>query len=332
MLVFDSDQFSPREGADAWADFATRKLSALRCVPAGDHRFQVRADFRAVAEITMAWIAGSGRISERASYEVARERHQCYAAVFHPDGVPSIECRKGIAHVRPRDMSIPGSTDIMPFGLEPPFDHIVVMLPQRLPRSQVAVPGAVAPASNPLRGIQSDYVASVYAQADRRSSYPAALVVDNLTELIFAMLCEEPIRVSTSTSLRAGVFDTACRIIARKAHDPDFHPATLARQLGISIRMLQRIFQKNGATVAQWIVRTRLDKGSIMLGDERMRACTITDIAFACGFRDLTTFERAFSAVKGMTPSAWRRSAANGPPSPQSVIASKSCISISRDP
>jgi AraC-like DNA-binding protein len=276
MLVFDSDQFSPREGADAWADFAARKLSAVRCVPAGDHRFQVRADFRAVAEITMAWIAGSGHISERASYEVARERHQ--------------------------------------------------------PRSQVAVPGAVAPASNPLRGIQSDYVASVYAQADRRSSYPATLVVDNLTELIFAMLCEEPIRVSTSTSLRAGVFDTACRIIARKAHDPDFHPATLARQLGISIRMLQRIFQKNGATVAQWIVGTRLDKGSIMLGDERMRACTITDIAFACGFGDLTTFERAFSAVKGMTPSAWRRTAANGPPSPQTVIASKSCISISRDP
>jgi AraC-like DNA-binding protein len=66
-----------------------------------------------------------------------------------------------------------------------------------------------------------------------------------------------------------------------------------------------------------------------MLGDERMRACTITDIAFACGFNDLTTFERAFSAVKGMTPSAWRRSAANGPPSPQTVIASKSCISIS---
>jgi AraC-like DNA-binding protein len=251
MLVFDSDQFSPREGADAWADFAARKLSAVRCVPAGDHRFQVRADFRAVAEITMAWIAGSGHISERASYEVARERHRCYAAVLQPDGVLSIECRKGIAHVRPRDVSIPGSTDI---------------------------------------------------------------------------------RVSTSTSLRAGVFDTACRIIARKAHDPDFHPATLARQLGISIRTLQRTFQKNGATVAQSIVRTRLDKGSIMLGDERMRACTITEIAFACGFGDLTTFERAFSAVKGMTPSAWRRSAANGPPSPQTVIASKSCISISRDP
>jgi AraC-like DNA-binding protein len=36
---------------------------------------------------------------------------------------------------------------------------------------------------------------------------------------------------------------------------------------------------------------------------------TITEIAFASGFRDLTTFERAFCALKGMTPSAWRRRA-----------------------
>jgi AraC family transcriptional activator of tynA and feaB len=311
MLVFDSDNFSPRERIDAWEDFAAGKLSALRCAPAGDHRFQVRADIRAVAEITMARIAGSGHVSERASYEVARERHQYYAAVFHLDGAPSIECRKGIAYVRPRDVSILGSTDIMRFGLEHPFDHIVVMLPQRLPWSHVAVPGAVVPASNPLRGILLDYVVSVYAQADRLSSSPAALLAGNLTELMFAMLCEEPIRVSTSTSLRAALFDRACRIIAHKAHDPDLYPAGVARQLGISIRMLQRIFHENGETVAHRIVRSRVDKGSIMLGDERMRPCTITEIAFACGFRDLTTFERAFSAVKGMTPSSWRRGASN---------------------
>jgi AraC-like DNA-binding protein len=163
-----------------------------------------------------------------------------------------------------------------------------------------------------LRGILMDYVVSVYAQADHLSSSSAALVAGNLTDLMFAMLCEEPIRVSTSTSLRAALFDKACRLIARQAHDPDLHPTEVARQLGISIRMLQRIFQENGGTVAEWILRVRVDKSCIMFGDERMRACTITEIAFACGFRDLTTFERAFSAVKGMTPSSSRRSGVNG--------------------
>jgi AraC-like DNA-binding protein len=197
--------------------------------------------------------------------------------------------------------------DQMRFGLERPCDHISVMLPQRLPWSHVAVPGAIVPAANPLRGIVFDYVASVYAQADHLSSSSAALLAGNLTDLMFAMFCEEPIRVSTSVSLRAALFDRACSIIAHNAYDPDLDPADAARQLGISMRTLQRIFQENGETVAHRIVRSRVEKGSSMLGNEQMRTCTITEIAFACGFRDLTTFERAFSAIGGMTPSAWRR-------------------------
>ena len=311
MLVFDSNNFSTRQRPEAWETFTATKLAALRCVPAGDSQFQARADIRAVGEIKMARIAGSGHVSERTRYEVARERNDYYAAVFHLEGAPTIGCREAVSQARPRDVSVLGSTDNMRFGLEQPFDHIVVMLPQRLPWSHVAVPGTVVPASNPLLGILLGYVASVYAQADRLSSSTAALLADNLTELIFAMLSEEPIRVSTSTSLRAALFDRACRIIAHKAHDPDLYPPVVARQLGISIRMLQRIFQEHGETVAHRIVRSRVDKGSSMLGDERMRVRTITEIAFACGFRDLTTFERAFRAIKGTTPSTWRRGAGN---------------------
>ena len=311
MLVFDSDKFSPRERLDAWEDFMARKLAAMRCVPAGDNRVQVRADTRAVGEITMARITSSGYVSERASYHVARERHEYYAAVFQLDGGPTIWSRKGISQARPRDVSILGSTEKMRFGLERPCDHISVMLPQRFPWSHVAVPGAIVPAANPLRSIVFDYVASVYTQADHLSSSSAALLADNLTELMFAMLSEEPIRVSTSTSLRAALFDRACRIIAHKAYDPDLYPAEVARQLGISMRTLQRIFQENGETVAHRIVRSRVEKGSSMLGNEQMRVCTITEIAFACGFRDLTTFERSFSAIRGMTPSAWRRGGAD---------------------
>lgn len=323
MLVFDSDQFSPRERLEGWEDFLARKLAAMRCVPAGDNRVQVRADIRAVGEITMARITGSGYVSERASCHVARERHEYYAAVFHLDGDPVIGCRKEISHARPRDVSILGSMDQMRFGLERPYDHISVMLPQRLPWSHVAVAGAIVPAANPLRGIVFDYVASIYAQADHLSSSSAALLAGNLTELMFAMFCEEPVRVSTSTSLRAALFDRACRIIAHNAYDPDLYPADVARQLGISMRTLQRIFQENGETVAHRIVRSRVEKGSSMLGNEQMRACTITEIAFACGFRDLTTFERAFSAIRGMTPSAWRRGGSDvgAPLSPSRALA-----------
>jgi len=193
------------------------------------------------------------------------------------------------------------------FGVESRFDHIIVPLPQRFPWAEVVVPETIVPASNPMRSIVFDFVASVYAQADRLSPSAAAMLANNMAELMFAMLCEEPLRISTSTSLRAALFDRASRIIASRVHDPDLNPNGVARQLGVSMRVLQRIFQENGATVAQRITTSRIEKSSTMLVDERMRKWTITQIAFACGFRDLTTFERSFSALKDMTPTAWRR-------------------------
>jgi AraC-like DNA-binding protein len=70
-----------------------------------------------------------------------------------------------------------------------------------------------------------------------------------------------------------------------------------------------RKFKENNETVAQRIAMTRIARSATMLENDKVNGVTITEIAFASGFRDLTTFERAFCAVNGMTPSAWRRRA-----------------------
>jgi AraC-like DNA-binding protein len=255
----------------------------------------------------MVRLTGSGYITERTGLEVARQRHHFHAAVIHLDGQPRIETRSGTVQVRPGDVSILSSMNTARFGVESRFDHIIIPLPQRFPWAQVVAPEKVVPASNPMRNIVFDSVASNYAQADRLSPSAAAMLGNNLAELMFAMVFEEPVHIATSTSLRAALFDRASRIISSRVHDPDLHPTGVAQQLGVSLRVLQRIFQDNGATVAQRITMSRIDKSSTMLVEERMRTWTITQIAFACGFRDLTTFERAFSTLKGMTPTAWRR-------------------------
>lgn len=307
MLVFDSDRFSPRERIDAYESFFAGKLSPLRVELAGEDPFLVRADVRAVHDLSMVRLTGSGYITERTSYEVSRQRRHFHAAVIHLGGQPRIESRTGTSQARAGDVSILSSMNTARFGVESRFDHIIIPLPQRFPWAQVVVPEKVVPASNPMRSVVFDFVASVYAQADRLSPSAAAMLANSVAELMFAMLCEEPLRLPTSTSLRAALFDRASRIIASRVHDPDLHPDGVARQLGVSMRMLQRIFQENGTTVAQRITTSRIEKSSTMLVDGRTRKWTITQIAFACGFGDLTTFERSFSAVKGMTPTAWRR-------------------------
>lgn len=308
MLVFDSDRFLPRTRVDAYEAFFADKLSPLRVNPTGKGSFHVKADFKAVHDLPMVRVTGSGYNTERTSYEVARQRLHFHAAVIHLDGQPRMESRTGSFQATPGGVSILSSMNTGRFFVESGHDHIIFPLPQRFPWAEVVASETTVSASNPMRSIVFDFVVSVFAQAERLSASAAAMLADNMAQLMFAMFCEEPLRISTSTSLRAALFDRASRLIESRVHDPELHPAGVARHLGVSMRQLQRVFRENGATVAQRITAYRVEKSSTMLANESTRTWTVTQIAFACGFRDLTTFERSFHAIKGMTPTAWRLS------------------------
>lgn len=79
----------------------------------------------------------------------------------------------------------------------------------------------------------------------------------------------------------------------------------LAREAGLSPFHFLRVFrQVAGLTPHQFILRTRLDRAALRL---RRGAEAITDIAYDCGFNDLSTFNRRFRRLMGIPPGAWRR-------------------------
>jgi len=64
-----------------------------------------------------------------------------------------------------------------------------------------------------------------------------------------------------------------------------------------------------GTTPHQFILRTRLQDAAVGL---RQSSQTILDIALDAGFADLSTFNRRFRSIMGMTPSAYRQGKATG--------------------
>jgi AraC family transcriptional regulator, positive regulator of tynA and feaB len=313
MLVFNSEDLAPRHRIDAWQDFSARTVAAMKTVPAGEHRFQVNAEGRLIGELMMGRLVGAGYASERTSFEIAQQRQHYYGAVIHLQGRPLLRSPRHLTHVQPGDISILSTMEGFRFDGQTPFEYIVVRLPERWPEARVLRPdrlcGTVIPHANPLKHILADYVVSVFRQSDRLPATAAATLAQHVVELLSAALAEEPLQIAGSAALRATLFDRACRMVASRATDPELRTEEIARQLRISVRMLQRIFKENHETVAQRIAMTRIARSAKLLESNGVKAVAITEIAFACGFRDLTTFERAFFAIKGMTPSAWRRRA-----------------------
>lgn len=80
----------------------------------------------------------------------------------------------------------------------------------------------------------------------------------------------------------------------------------LAGISGFSRFHFHRIFHSfTGESLYDFILRLRLEKAKAML---LTTGRTITDIAFACGFNDSATFNRAFKKRYQTTPSQWKKS------------------------
>ncbi len=81
--------------------------------------------------------------------------------------------------------------------------------------------------------------------------------------------------------------------------------ALLARQTGVSVRQLERLFANHlGATIGSSYLNIRLARAMTLLKETSL---TTMDVAVACGFVSTSHFSRAFKRRYGSPPSSLRR-------------------------
>jgi AraC-like DNA-binding protein len=90
--------------------------------------------------------------------------------------------------------------------------------------------------------------------------------------------------------------------------NPSISPEQVARKLGLSPRYLQQLLQETGSTFTERVLELRLQRARQMLVQRGNRQLKIIDIAYACGFNELSYFNRCFRRRFGDTPSGYRGS------------------------
>ena len=93
----------------------------------------------------------------------------------------------------------------------------------------------------------------------------------------------------------------------RNCSDPDLGPAVAAAHLRISVRTVHKLMEPTGRTFGEWLLDERLLRCVRMLEDTTHARRKISDIAWTCGFNDLSHFNKMFRSRLGATPSDLRR-------------------------
>jgi AraC-like DNA-binding protein len=306
-----TDMVASKERPDFWADLITRQLNPMRIEAVGQRPFRGEVQAQGISGLAVSVVSCQGIHALHGRGEVALTKQHFHVACVHLAGEGRIIHRGEDTCLRRGDVFLTDSRHQFEFDLERPWRHLVVALPTHWLDSRLTRPELVSGAvlrDQPLARLWARHLADGYALADALSPAAAALFAQHSIDLLSQALEERgnP-RPRPSEAWRAAVFQRACRLIALELGDPALAPDRVALRLHVSTRTLARIFAEHDETIMRRIYDERVRRAAGLLADAGAAHRSVTDIAFVCGFNDVSHFGRVFAARMHLTPSRWRR-------------------------
>jgi AraC-like DNA-binding protein len=172
--------------------------------------------------------------------------------------------------------------------------------------------GATLPGNSQIQRLLLGYVQMLGNEEKIADAPTQQLVTAHIHEMVALLVGDASGTAAMATgnsSVRAARFAAIKADIQAYLVLPDLSIASVAARQGVTPRYIQMLFEAEGMTYSEYVLGQRLVRAHRMLTDPRFAPQTIGAIAYACGFSDLSYFNRTFRRAYGMTPSELRATA-----------------------
>lgn len=162
----------------------------------------------------------------------------------------------------------------------------------------------------PSHSVSMRYFRSFFESVSREFLSENITHGECLIEAIIAMLLatrgrKKLIDGATDESRKA---QAIIAFLEKNLSNPDLSPKTLAEQQNCSVRYIHKVFESRSLTAQKFITEERLSRCLRDLGNPQMSQHSITEIAFAWGFKSSSHFSRCFKEKFGVSPRDYRSS------------------------
>lgn len=156
--------------------------------------------------------------------------------------------------------------------------------------------------------VLSDYARAVGREAANIDAREQRTLLCHLCSLIALTLgSTSAVREARRLSYRAAQRQRVLAFIEAHFRDCGLSAAHAARELKLSRRWLYDLLDDEETGFAARVSRRRIEECKKLLADAAQDHLSMAEIAFLCGFGELSTFNRRFRAQCGMTPRDYRR-------------------------
>jgi AraC-like DNA-binding protein len=310
LLRFWSDDYPPQKRLAAWADVLSRMLLTVQVEPLGDAPFQVDACLRALPDVHFGTGLFGPLIARRTPEIVATDSRDFYI-IINLEGpfrirLPRIEfildegdacflsCSEEAYFVRP----VPGRLTCARVN----GARLKSQVPDAIEFSGLAVRRG----NEPLR-LLATYLRDMDDHQGLTGPELRTLVTGHIFNLVALTL--NSMRDAAQTPVTARL-DAIKKFVADNLADQALSTSRVAAANRMSARQIQRLFESEDTTFSEFLLLQRLRNVHAALTDSRQAHRSISDIALASGFGDVSYFNRAFRNHYGASPTAIRRAAA----------------------
>ncbi|SDU97304.1 transcriptional regulator FeaR [Pseudomonas sihuiensis] len=241
----------------------------------------------------------------RSSKEIAQSDCKHFYLVSQLAGRAGMEQAGNCVEMQPGDITLIDSSVPNNFLYEDSSRQISLILPRHLleqSRRFTEVHCAQRiPASAPMAAMANRLILESTQQGALSVSESEA-TLEALVSLLRPVLCAS----DSVPDAHERLFRKTLRFIDEHICSEELCPEAIAREVGVSMRGLYRMFAKKGLVVAQYIKNRRLDFCAETLrqaGSEQK----LSALGYEWGFTDSSYFSTAFKARFGVSPSDYRK-------------------------
>lgn len=165
------------------------------------------------------------------------------------------------------------------------------------------------PTDNPAIALLKSYVGALDGLAVNAPPELAELVAAHLYDLAALALgaAGDAAAMAHGRGVRAARLVAAKAFVRRHLHRSDLRADSVAAHLGVTPRYVHMLFEPDGCSFLEYVLAERLARAYRALNGDAARS--VSAVAFASGFGDLSHFNRTFRRQFGRTPTEVRADA-----------------------
>lgn len=308
MKTWDTRPLAPSQQFGYWREVLCEAFTALDSRPQALRSFGSTVTLQEVGAVNAVELKSFAQDVLRGPAEIRRRGDSYFFLNLHLAGHSAIEQDGRQIEVTPGSYYLVDTTRPYQLHFAEDFHALSLRIPHELLQPLLPNPRkATARRIDATAGVGSlvaDQLRGLTRCATDLPAVTATSLCATLIELV--ALSVRPAALSPATAreqTRRAFRQSIVRYVETRTADPALCVAAVAACFRVSPRTVHEVFAEQGRTFAQTVLERRLLAAADAL---RVPGASVSAVALACGFGDLSYFGRAFRRRHGCTPREWR--------------------------